>query len=201
LKTKGYRFSTKKGVIVRKILHLITILAPTYYIFGSKENLIRILFPLTGVFILAEVARLYIKPLRRIFLRIFAPMLWKDEEKGLTAATRWLIAASIVCGYFPRNIAILTLFFVAISDTAAYAIGSRFGRKEIVRGKTFLGTLTFLVTANVIALFSPLPKIISIPGAVTATLVELIPRYDDNLSIPLITGIVLWIMTYLLKTP
>ncbi|PIP13571.1 MAG: hypothetical protein COT45_05280 [bacterium (Candidatus Stahlbacteria) CG08_land_8_20_14_0_20_40_26] len=200
MKTKEVRFSTEKGIIVRKILHLTTILAPIYYISGSKASLIRVLFPLTGILILAEVARLYIKPVRRIFLRILGPMLWKDEEKGLTAATRWFIAASIVCGYFPKDIAILTLFFVAISDTAAYTIGSWFGKREIVKGKTVWGTLTFFVTAIVIAVFSSLPKIISIPGAIIATVVELIPKYDDNLSIPIIGGIILWIMTYLLKT-
>ena len=201
LKTKEGRFSTKKGIIVRKILHLTTVLAPIYYISGSKASLIRVLFPLTGLFIIAEAARLYIKPVRQIFLRIFGPMLWKDEERGFTAAMRWFIAASIVCGYFPKEIAILTLFFVAISDTAAYTVGLWFGRREIVKGKTIGGTLTFLVTAIMIAVFSPLPKIISIPGAVIATLVELIPRYDDNLSIPIITGIVLWIMTWAIGVP
>jgi len=201
LKTKEGRFSTKKGIIVRKILHLATVLVPIYYISGSKASLVRVLFPLTGVFIIAEVVRLYVRPARQIFLRIFGPMLWEDEEKGFTAATRWLISASIVCGYFPKDIAIFTLFFVAISDTAAYTVGSWFGKREIVKGKTVGGTFTFLVTAIAIAVFSPLPKIISIPGAVIATLVELIPRYDDNLSIPIITGIILWIMTWAMRIP
>lgn len=198
MKTKEYRFSTEKGIIARKMLHLITVLVPIYYIFGSKASLIRVLFPITGLFIIAEAVRLYIKPVRRIFLRMFGPMMWKDEERGFTAATRWFVAASIVCGYFPKDIAILMLFFVAISDTAAYTVGRFFGKREIVKGKTLGGTLTFLVTAVVISLFSPLPKIIVMPGAVIAAVVELIPRYDDNLSIPLITGIVLWIMVWLM---
>lgn len=201
MKTKEYRFSTEKGIIVRKTLHFITIIAPIYYIFGSKASLIRVLFPLTGLFLIVETARLYIKPIKEIVLRVFGPVLWKDEEKGFTAATRWFIAASIVCGYFPKDIAILTLFFVAISDTFAYTIGQFFGKKEIVKGKTFGGAFTFLVTAIVIAFFSPLPKIISIPGAFIATGVELIPIYDDNLSIPLITGIILWVMAWAMRIP
>ncbi|MDO9575054.1 MAG: hypothetical protein Q7J55_00830 [bacterium] len=201
MKTKEGRFSTKKGIIVRKILHLTTVLAPIYYISGSKASLIRVLFPLTGIFIIAEVVRWYVRPARQIFLRIFGSMLWKDEEKGFTAATRWFIAASIVCGYFPKDIAILTLFFVAISDTAAYTVGRFFGKKEIVKGKTLGGAFIFLITALVIAFFSPLPKSISITGAVIATGVELIPRYDDNLSIPLITGIILWVMAWAIGVP
>ena len=196
-----YRFSTKKGVLARKILHLFTIIVPIYYIFGSKANLIRFLFPLAAILIIIEIIRLYIKPAKGIFLKVFSSMLWKEESRSLTSATRWLISSSIVCAYFPKDIAILTLFFVAVSDTAAYTIGSLFGKTQILKGKTLGGTLTFLVTALVISIFSPLPWIISITGAVVATLVELIPKYDDNLSIPIITGIILWIMCWLIKIP
>lgn len=198
MKKGDYRYSTKTGVIVRKIVHLLTIIVPIYYIYGSRPSLIKVLFPLTAVFIVIEIIRLYIKPVKRIFLRLFAPILWKEEGRGLTSATRWLISASIVCGYFPKDIAILTLFFVAISDTAAYTIGSLFGKTRIFNGKTLGGTITFLITALAVSMFSPLPRVLAILGAIVATLVELIPRYDDNLSIPIITGGAIWIISLIM---
>ncbi len=201
MEKEDFVFSTKAGVIARKILHLLTVVAPMYYIFGEKSTLIKILFPLTAVFIIIEFIRLYIKPIRGIFLKVFSPLLWKEEGKAFTSATRWLISASIVCAYFPKDIAILSLFFVAISDTAAYTVGSLFGKKQIVKGKTLGGTLTFLGTALIVSMFSPLPRVLSVVGAVIATLVELIPRYDDNLSIPILTGGVLWLISLLARIP
>lgn len=198
MKSRG-RFSTTTGIIIRKVLHLATAVVPIYYIYGDKSTLLRVLFPLTGLFLLAEAVRLYIKPAGRIFLRVFGPLLWKEEEREFLGATRWLISASIVCGYFPKDIAILVLLFVSISDTLAYIIGQFWWKKEIVKGKTIGGGVTFFVTAVIIACLLPLPRIISIPGALIATLVEHIPKYDDNWTIPIITGGALWIMTVFLS--
>jgi dolichol kinase len=91
---------------------------------------------------------------------------------------------------FGRDIAVASLFFLAVGDPVASAVGQRWGRVRI-RYKTLEGSLAFflfscaggaILGSTVLSL--GLSAIIA--GALLAALAELLSFHlDDNLTIPL----------------
>ena len=107
---------------------------------------------------------------------------------------------------FPRIIAITAFSILIISDTVAALVGRRLGRHPFL-AKTREGAAGFLVSALLVVLLAPkagpgvAEYLIGAAGAVTGTVVESLPvRIDDNLSIPLSIGAVMWVL-YALFVP
>jgi dephospho-CoA kinase len=186
-----------KYIIERKIIHIITAVIPlSYYFLNTKADILKFIIPLTLLAIVIDTLRLYIKFISRPFDHIFGPLLWKSEKKSLTGATHYLISACIACAVFPKEIAILSLLFLSFSDTIAFFVGQSFGRIRIFGKKSIEGCLAGLVSSLIIILFFPgLPIHLRIIGAVLSSIIEILPwGVDDNLTIPLITGLVLTII-------
>ena len=92
---------------------------------------------------------------------------------------------------------------LGVGDPAAALVGRRWGRTKLVNGRSLEGTLTFvltgiLVSAPLCALVYPevgLRLILALTGvgAVAGALAELLSsRIDDNLTIPVATGLAAW---------
>ncbi len=101
---------------------------------------------------------------------------------------------------FPKQVAIAALLILSVSDSAASLIGLRFGRGQFL-GKSPAGSFAFFVTALAI-LWLLLPRDslgIILVTALVATCTEALPalrlgrfELNDNLTVPLVTGLVLW---------
>jgi glycerol-3-phosphate acyltransferase PlsY len=105
---------------------------------------------------------------------------------------------------FEKELAIACLSFLVLGDMFAAIIGMRFGRTQIWAGKSLEGSLACFIVCFVIGLFvawlfpAHLNLQIIALGAFTATIVELLPLgLDDNLTIPLISGLVMEILIYI----
>jgi len=100
-----------------------------------------------------------------------------------------------------KELAIVCLSFLILGDMFAAIIGKKFGRTKIIANKSLEGSLACFAACLVIGLFVAwlfpthlTPQIIAI-GALTATIVELFSLgIDDNLTIPLISGLVMQIL-------
>jgi len=125
-------------------------------------------------------------------------MVRTTEWTRVTGATYVMLGALLSIWLFPKPIAIAVLFIQVVSDTAASLVGLRYGRTRFL-GKSIAGSSAFFLTAFVIlALLWPETKEINLVGAAVATVAEAVPalrfgRYElnDNLVVPLLTGIVL----------
>ena len=88
-----------------------------------------------------------------------------------------------------RNVQLL-----ALADPAASYVGRRWGRARLGTG-TVTGSVTFLVTGLLVLV----PFVGIGPASVAAAFasaVEVLPwKINDNLTIPLSSGLVLWIVT------
>lgn len=141
----------------------------------------------------------YITPLYMFF---FKKMLRKTPSP-----TDWVIsgsppvwcAAFLVTLLFPTQAAATALAVMLIADTCAALVGRKFGRHKI-NGKSIEGCIAFIIGGlaafAIIALFYPplkwygiLSASIGIILAMFAELFEKQLHIDDNLSIPLLTGI------------
>jgi dolichol kinase len=189
---------------VRKGIHLASLLIPVVYSFISRVTALEILVPLTLLFGLSDIARLTIPSFRRFYVSLFGFLLRKHElnesSRRLNGATFVLFAAVITVAFFPKVIAITALVILIISDTSAALIGRRFGRHPFLT-KSLEGWTAFFVSALVVVAVSPKVEyrfeeyLIGAAGALVGAIVESSAiAVDDNLSIPLSVGGVMWIL-------
>lgn len=177
---------------VRKAIHLLNLVIPLSYcyIFPNKIDFLKILFGLTCLFLFIDVIRNKFPFIKIFFIKIFGKMLRNHEIKGkLTGATWVMIASLLTISLFPKNIAILSLVFMSLGDTFAALVGRKFGKVAFFN-KTFEGFLGGLLPCIIIAFyFNSLPLYVSIVGAFSAMIIEVVPiPIDDNLSIPVFSA-------------
>jgi glycerol-3-phosphate acyltransferase PlsY len=89
--------------------------------------------------------------------------------------------------------AIASILILILSDTAAALIGKWIGRVKIF-GKTLEGSTAFLITSLLIVWIYPnLNRFSGSLAALGATWIEVLPiKVNDNLSIPLVAGAIMF---------
>lgn len=194
--------------IVRKTIHLFSLSIPIVYYFITKELALKILIPMTLLFLLIDLGR-YISPhLAKLFYILFNFLLREHErdskKKNLNGATYVLISAVICVIIFPK-IFFLTAFSVLIvSDSAAALIGRKFGRHKFL-SKSREGTLAFFISACLVVLLTPkltqgyMEYLIGFIAVGVGAIAENISYgwADDNLSIPISIGAVMWLLYFI----
>ena len=188
--------------IIRKAIHLcISSFIPLAYLFLNISKLWMVL--LIGIASIAimiiDLGRTRNGWISKVFRKLFNRMLRLHELDGkLTGASYVFIGSFISVVIFPKEIAILALLFTAFGDTAAALYGRKFGKLKIWN-KTLEGSIVGLIACLIIALFFPqIPNIVKFSGAFAAMFIELLPiKIDDNLRIPLFSGIVMYSLSIL----
>ena len=188
--------------IIRKAIHLsINSFIPLVYLFLNIPKLWMAVATGIGsiVIVIIDIGRTRNGWISKIFGKLFNKMLRSHELEGkLTGASYVFIGSFISISIFPKEIAVLALLFTAIGDTVAALYGRKFGKLRIWN-KTLEGSLAGLIICFIIALFFPqIPNIIKFSGAFAAMFIELLPiKIDDNLRIPLFSGIVMYSLSIL----
>ena len=189
--------------LFRKAIHLFTnSLIPLAYLFLNISRIwMAILICIASVvFVMIDFGRTRNGWLSKIFGKLFNGMLRSHELEGkLTGASYVLIGSFISVAIFPKEIAILALIFAAVGDTVAALYGRKFGKLRIWN-KTLEGSIAGMIACFIIALFFPqIPNIIKFSGAFAAMFIELLPiKIDDNLRIPLFSGVVMYLLSNLI---
>lgn len=189
--------------LARKGTHLGSVIIPWAYVAFdfSKGLMLAILTPIALALTIGDIARLRRWRAWNASEALAGKMVRKHEEAGdFTGAFYQLWMFVLVIALFSKEVAALAASFIIFGDTFAALVGRRWGRHRF-RGKSLEGSLAFLASALVVVFVAEVtlvfPFWIGITGAVVATLVEAIPDFiDDNLSVPLTSGLV---MTILLK--
>lgn len=206
----------------RKLFHLIGLVIPFGYFFNVldgvspwkfKETTRSIIFWITGVitvlFFLIEFLRFRFKFWQDLFLKVAGPMLKGKEADKMHGSVPYILALCLVVGFFPREIAILSVLFLTFGDPAAALVGGKFGTIRFYNGKSLQGTLGGMAGAFLAGLaFLLLISVAHIPsdyvlwdihgirlenwltlviGSIMALLIEFVSHeglLDDNLTIP-----------------
>jgi dolichol kinase len=127
-----------------------------------------------------------------------------EEQFKESAMTPYVIAILLTLLTFPKTIALIAIYTLAIADPASALVGITWGRRRIVPGKSVEGSLAFFAaTAVVTIVVLRLTTIVAAgPLAVAALAIglagavfEMLPlRLDDNLTIPLFVGFAGWVV-------
>jgi len=196
--------------VIRKLIHLFSLLIPVVYYFITKTTALEILVPLTLAFGLSDIARLFVPAFGRFYNALFGFLLRRHEQNGrghrLNGATYVLLAATLAVLFFPKVIALTAVAILIVSDTSAALVGRRFGRHRFM-SKSLEGAGAFILSGLVVVAFAPKVEYSAAEymiGAIGVTLGAVVESsaigLDDNLSIPLSVGGIMWIL-YLLFLP
>jgi len=174
----------------RKSMHLVGLIVPIIYILIEKHPAVIVVGALMLIALLIELLKAVWPLFSDVFIRIFTPLLRSHEQMGaMTGATYYLIGAFLCILLFPKLLAIVCIFFMILGDMSAALIGKQWGRTKLLSHKSLEGSLACFVVCVLIALvkFNP---VVALIGALVATIVELLPiRLDDNLTMPLLSGL------------
>ena len=182
----------------RKAIHFLSALCPLVYAFISRELMLWLAIPVTALVLIIDILRQVHPGLRSIYDRRWGRLMRGDEHRRLSGASHLMIAMVLCVLLFPRPVALAAMLFLSVSDAVASLVGIRVGGRRWL-GKSLAGSTAFLGSALVLALLcmrgDPLAAVI---GALVATVVEALPlrigraRIDDNISVPLVSGAVMW---------
>ena len=196
-----------RAEIIRKGIHLNSLLIPIIYSFITKELALWLLVPMTVLALAIELGKHYSSSFAVLYYRIFGTILREHEHDRtrfhFNGATYVLLSAVFCVLVFPKLITITAFAILIISDSTSALIGRKFGKHRFFL-KSREGALAFFVSAVVVVLVAPksdgLPMeyLIGVIGALAGTVAESALKIDDNLSIPVTVGTVMWALYALL---
>ncbi len=194
-----------KVELLRKSIHLGSLSIPIIYYFITKELAVMLLIPVTIFSIFMDFGRYVFPALGKLFYMLFGFMLREHEmdqkKKNLSGATYVFISALLVIVIFPKVFAILGLAVLIIGDTSAALIGRKFGKHKFL-SKSLEGTLAFFLSSVIVVFLTPkiegnwIEYLIGIIAVGVAAIAENISYgyADDNFSIPISIGVMMWIL-------
>lgn len=206
----------------RKLFHLLGLVIPVGYFFTwldpispwvFKETTRALIFWMTGIvtvfFLIVEFLRFRWQFWQNLFVKVAGPMLKGKEMDKMHGSVPYILALCLVVGFFPRDIAILSILFLTFGDPAAALVGGKYGTIRFYNGKSLQGTLggiggaflagfAFLLLISAAGVTSEyvlwdnhgirLENWITLfIGAIAALLIEFVSHeglLDDNLTIP-----------------
>ena len=134
----------------------------------------------------------------QIFMKVGGVVMRESEKQSFSGLPFYALGVSISLFLFPRHMALMSIFFLVISDPISSLVGILYGKDKILPNKSVQGTLAGAITCFAIALtyclmfvpFSLSVLLFSIFAGILGAASELFSVViDDNLSIPVISGI------------
>lgn len=200
------RFDTKGYLneLGRKAIHLTFVLLPLQMLFEllpwprSNTEFRIFLLALGVVFLAIDWLRMHERRFGGLFRQFFSGMVREHEALTLLGSSYLVIAAIIVVSVFPRPVAAAALGFTILGDAVAAMVGKGWGRIPLY-GKTLEGALAGLAACvgwgALVHAATGLPWDVVIAGALTASLIELLPiPVDDNLAMTLISAFAMYFL-------
>lgn len=180
----------------RKGIHLLALAVPIGYYFLPQKTALLVLLPFALASLVFDFIRILEWPGYRPLNFLFGPMLRTHEEADLTGGSYILFAAALSIFLFEKQVAIAAITFIILGDISSALIGRRYGMISF-GDKTLEGSLGFFLSCLLVVVIVPdLSLLIGLAGAAVATLVEAIDfRVDDNLTVPLVSGVVMQLLT------
>lgn len=170
----------------RKLIHFVGLSVPVLYWLTSREVTLWFVGVAVMCALVIEVTRLKWEKANTVVFRIVGWVTRTHEQKKVTGATYFAIAAFLAVLLFSEREAVCSLLFLTLGDSSAALIGTRYGYHKIC-GKSVEGSTACFVVCSLVGYL--LLEWVGIVGAAAATVIELVPLpVDDNLRIPLVSG-------------
>ncbi len=195
--------------ILRKMIHLCSLSIPIIYSYIDRTTALILLSCIFIPFFGGDIARRFIPALNRLVHRFFGGMMRPhelDEKRFLLNGATYVLLSALLCVIvFPKVIAITAFSILIVSDISSALIGRKFGKTPFF-DKSLQGTMAFWITAwgvvGVIASLAHAPLEYVLIGSVAAFFGGIVEaastrlKMDDNFSIPLSVGCLMWLLVF-----
>jgi len=188
----------------RRIFHFAsgTIAATGYALFLKHQQVVYLLGIIACTLYLAEQIRIAYPEISEKLTWINRILLRAEEQLKESTSIPYAIAILLTILTFPKAVALIAIYSLAIGDPMAAIIGIKFGKHRLKSGKSLEGSAAFFVCCFGISLvvlswtFAGMTLRIlgsSVFIGLVSSIFEGIPfRIDDNLTIPLFTAATAW---------
>ncbi len=196
--------------LFRKVWHMtMGLLIAIIYLSGMRATTgVMILGALFAFSLTVELIRLRVPSINEKVVRFWCPVMRSCEVNRISGVPYYLLAALLAVGIFPKPVAVLSILYLAVGDPIASLSGILYGKHSIrfSNGKSLIGTLGGIIACFMVGMIYlkslSLPQsqtlAIALVGGLAGGLAEHLPlETDDNFSIPIVSGFVLW-LTFIL---
>ncbi len=209
IKAVGSKLPVRSDLhLARKVWHMSMglLVVLIYALSGMSQSMGAFLLGIAlTFFVVVESIRLMNPSFNEISIKVMKPFMRAKEVNQLSGAPYYLCAAMLSIGIFPKPIAVLSVLYLAFGDPIASLFGILFGDhgpKFANNRKSLIGTAAAVATCMLVTLFYmgsfglsfALLALISVIGGIAGGFAEVLPlEVDDNFSIPLVSGFILWL--------
>lgn len=197
--------------IARKIWHMATGLTglTVYYKSGiAVDHMATILLIFSACSFLLEFVRLRNEKINQILMLAMKPIMRESEKNSISGMPFYALGVSLSLFFFPPTFAILSILFLIFADPIASFCGILYGRDKILPNKSLQGTIAAFSVCYIVTLVYGLihtnPSmnllVFSIIAGAIGAVSELCSHFvDDNLCIPVISGLGLFILNFFIN--
>ena len=196
--------------LIRKVWHISTGLIGLLVYKKAEvtpEFTASILLGLAVAAFLFELLRLRNSKVNQLAMIIMKPVMRESERNSVSGLPFYALGVSLSLFFFPEKIAILSILFLIFADPIASFIGILYGRDKILPNKSLQGTIAaFLVCYIVTIIYGMVylgPSMNLLVFAIAAGIIgcfsEMCSQFvDDNLCIPVVSGLGLYLVNFII---
>jgi dolichol kinase len=201
------KLSTRNNLqIMRRLFHMFNGLAVAtlYLVSFNHSQMVHLLGTFACALYVVEQIRVNYPETAGKLLPFTRFIIRAEEQLKESAMVPYAMAVLLTIVAFPKHIALVGIYSLAIADPLSAIIGIRFGKHKITPTRSVEGSIAFFVSITAVALFvlsgfngkfDLLVLFISVLLGGLCTAFDMIPlKLDDNLTIPLFTSAMLWLI-------
>ncbi len=195
--------------ILRKLWHISTgsICIYLYYVLGyDKQFWAWFALICAALGFLFDIVRLKSYKINSTFLKYVGPILRTSEKETFSGLPFYALGMSLSLFFYKEPIALLSIFFLVFADPISSFCGVLFGKDKILPNKSVQGSAAGFFTCYLITLFFLSQSnatnadilVFSLVSGIIGSFSELVSAYnvDDNLTIPVLSGLGMTIVNY-----
>lgn len=141
-----------------------------------------------------------------LVIRLMGPLMRRSEREGFSGLPFYALGVSLSLFFYSRDIAIVSCMFLVFSDPLSSFFGVLYGKDKIMPNKSLQGAVAGFFTCYLITLFYAINTstlgtellVFSIVAGVIGAASELVSAFniDDNLTIPVLSGLGMTLLNY-----
>ena len=158
---------------------------------------------------LLDFTRFKNQSLNEWLTKYFGALMRKSEKLSFSGLPFYALGVGLSLFLFQKEIAILSILYLIFADPIASIVGVYMGKDRLLPNKTLQGTVAAFTTCLIIGVSylvilqiqSPNIIIFAFFGAIAGALSELLSAFniDDNMTIPVISGVALTLLNLWLQ--
>ena len=139
-------------------------------------------------------------------IKLMGPLMRRSEREGVSGLPFYALGVALSLYFFKRDIALVSCMFLVFSDPLSSFFGVLYGKDKILPNKSLQGAVAGFFTCYLITLFYAMNTttlgthllVFSIVGGIIGSASELVSAFniDDNLTIPVLSGLGLTLLNY-----